>query len=77
MTRKLTRLGCHFILRSPLKLVSGSMNREKCQTDIILNDIKMLCEYVAFPCSIYLSRPKSQPLDKVLCATKHRLMLLC
>ena len=54
MTRKLTRLGCHFILRSQLKLVSGSMNREKYQTDIILGDIKMQCEYVAFPCKEYI-----------------------
>ena len=50
MTRKLTRLGGHFKLRSQLKLVSGSMNSDKYQTDIILDDIKMQCEYVAFPC---------------------------
>ena len=50
MTRKLTRLGCHFILRSQLKLVSGSINSEKYQHYIILVDIKMQCEYAAFPC---------------------------
>ena len=58
MTRKLTRLGCHFILRSQLKLVSGSMNSKKYskkyQNDIILGDIKMQCEYVAFPCKEYI-----------------------
>ena len=54
MTRKLTRLGCNFILRSQLKLVSGSMNSEKYQNDIILGDIKMQCEYVASPCKEYI-----------------------
>ena len=54
MTRKLTRLGCHFILQSQLKLVSGSMNSEKYQTNFILGDIKMQCEYVSFPCKEYI-----------------------
>ena len=34
MTRKLSRLGCHFILRSHLKLVSGSMNSEEYKNDM-------------------------------------------
>ena len=54
MTRKLTRLGCHFILRSQLELVSGSINSEKNQNDTILGDIKMQCEYVAFSCKEYI-----------------------
>ena len=37
-----------------LTLVSGSMNSEKYQNDIILGDIKMQCEYVAFPCKEYI-----------------------
>ena len=56
MTRKLhaTRLCCHFILRSQLKLVSWSMNSEKNQNDIIFGDIKMQCENVAFSCKEYI-----------------------
>ena len=54
MTRKQTRFGCHFIIQSQLKLVSGPMNNEKYQNDIILGDIKMQCEYVAFPCKEYI-----------------------
>ena len=53
MTRKLTRLGCHFILWSKLKLISGSMNSKTYQHDIKLGDIKMQCEYVALPCKEY------------------------
>ena len=30
------------------------MNSEKYQNDIILGDIKMQCEYVAFPCKKYI-----------------------
>ena len=48
------RLGCHFILRSQLKLVFGSMNSEKYQNYTILGDIKMQCEYVAFHCKEYI-----------------------
>ena len=54
MTRKLTRLACHFILRSQLKLVPWSMNSEKYQHHIIFGDIKMQCEYEAFPCKEYI-----------------------
>ena len=54
MTRKLTRIGCHIILRSQLKVTSGSMTSEKYQNDIIFCDIKMKCEYVAFPCKEYI-----------------------
>ena len=54
MTRKLSRLGCHFILRSHLKLVSGSMYSENYKNDIILGDIKMQCEYEGFPCKEYI-----------------------
>ena len=54
MTRTQNRLGCYFILRYWLKLVSGSMNSEKYQNDIMLGDIKMQCEYVAFPCKVYI-----------------------
>ena len=51
-----------FHRRSYLKLVSGSMNNEKDKNDIILDDIKMQCEYVAFPCkSTYLCRPVPAP----------------
>ena len=61
MTRKLTLLGCHFILRSQLKLVFGSMNNEKYQNDIILGDIKMQCEYIAFPCKECIFIPAKVP----------------
>ena len=61
MARKLTRLGCHFILRSQLKLVSRSMNSEKYQNDTILGDIKMQCEYVAFPCKTYIYMQAKAP----------------
>ena len=54
MTRKLYRLGCHFILRSHLKMVSGSMNSKKYKNDIILGDIKMQCEYVACLRKVYI-----------------------
>ena len=55
MSRKLTRLGCHFMLRSQLKPVSRPMYySEKYQNDIILSDIKMQFEYVAFPCKEYI-----------------------
>ena len=30
------------------------MNSEKYQNNIILSDIKMQCEYVAFPCKEYI-----------------------
>ena len=54
MTRTLNRLWCYFILRSKLKLVSGSMKREKYQNDIMVGEIKMQREYVAFPCKEYI-----------------------
>ena len=74
MPRKLSSLGCHFILRSHLKLVSGSTNSEKYKNDIILGDIKMQCEYVAFPCKeyIFMQAKVPAPGQSIMCYTAER-----